>query len=974
MDAMTAGEGMQPAYPSFTGSSYDRFVRDACDRAASGPDRWSMTPDASGRWITVSHEHARLPEQGWKLHVSATLWSAERVLERALAVLLDEVVTLKVAASSHVLAGLNDATTGSLSQIGKFITVYPNDDAQAVRLAVALDRCTRGLAGPPVPSDRPLRRGSLVHYRYGGFGGSFIQTPIGEIVPALRTPAGDLVPDERLTIYRPPEWAVDPFEAAGVAEPVPASSQVIGKRYAIATTLHQSPRGAVHLAIDVESPRACVIKQARAGAQAAPDGSDARDRLRHEAAVLSRLAPDDRIPRVFDLVEQDGDAYLVMEDIAGETLEESVAGLARRGIVLSMAQVADYGRQVASMLGAIHAAGYAYRDLKPTNVIVGPNGRLRFVDFELAQDIGRPSRPAGAPPTDVRGGGTRGYMSPQQARGDPPTVADDVYSLGALLVLMATGADPSRAPHQFALLERPLRLLNPSIDAALAAVIRRCLDPDPAGRFATMASVEAGLATVGALPGHANVAGPAGNEPDEQRVSSRACAGLARRIGDALCADAHRLPDGAGVAWVSANKAASGLRSRDLNVGSAGTLLALAELVSEFGVRRHREVLADGARWLAAAPTLAGPPVAGLYVGEAGVAAALLRAGQVLGDGSLAAAAASRGEWIATMPFASPDMMNGAAGRLRVHLLLWDETGSPTHLDAAIAAGEHLLSVSESCGEGERRWVIPPGFLSLSGTAPFGYAHGAAGIADALLDLYEATGDGRYRLAARETGAWLARHAVPVLGDGSGLGWPLTEGGVPMPPYWCHGAVGIGRFFLHAAALDLLPEAATLWNGAARAAALGGRWFGPTQCHGLAGSIEFLLDAYQASGDPCVLDDAGTLARLLVAFPTEQDGLLRWPSDWPWVFGPDYLVGYAGVASALLRLADPDRRPFGLSRRGFRHRGVAATRRSAGAGGTPEQGDRRSTHWEEVVAANSARDAEPLGRVMARARKEMRQP
>jgi lantibiotic modifying enzyme len=256
--------------------------------------------------------------------------------------------------------------------------------------------------------------------------------------------------------------------------------------------------------------------------------------------------------------------------------------------------------------------------------------------------------------------------------------------------------------------------------------------------------------------------------------------------------------------------------------------------------------------------------------------------------------------------------------------LLWDATGAPKHLDHAVAAGEQLLAASLAAGDGERCWEIPPGFGDLSSTAPLGYAHGAAGIADVLLDLYEATAERRFRLAAQEAGRWLARQAVPALDDGTGLAWPMSPGGEPMPAYWCHGASGIGRFFLHAAALDLLPGAVDLSTGAARAAARGARWAAPTQCHGLSGNIEFLLDAYQASGDAEYLAEARVLGRLLMAFRSEEGGLLRWPSDWPWVFGPDYMVGYAGVALAWLRLADPENRPHGLSRSGFRYLGAAA--------------------------------------------------
>ncbi len=88
----------------------------------------------------------------------------------------------------------------------------------------------------------------------------------------------------------------------------------------------------------------------------------------------------------------------------------------------------------------------------------------------------------------------------------------------------------------------------------------------------------------------------------------------------------------------------------------------------------------------------------------------------------------------------------------------------------------------------------------------------------------------------------------------------------------------------------------------------------------MTGSIELLLDAYQVNGDVCHLIEARSLARLLEAFALEEDGQLVWPSESPAIVTPDYMVGYAGVALTLLRLADPERRPFVLSRHGFRYR------------------------------------------------------
>jgi lantibiotic modifying enzyme len=443
-------------------------------------------------------------------------------------------------------------------------------------------------------------------------------------------------------------------------------------------------------------------------------------------------------------------------------------------------------------------------------------------------------------------------------------------------------------------------------------VIERCLDVDPARRYATMADVDAALAAAQATPA---VGVPpcreTGGAIDEQ-AHYRA---LARRLGDTLCRAAVAQPGG-GMAWVSLHPTARGLLARDVNTGNAGTILALAELVAELGCAEHRRILAESAAWLAGSPSARSH--AGLYIGESGVGAALLRAGQVLGDGRLLEAAAGLGRKVAAQPYACPDMFNGTAGRVRFQLLLWDELAAPENLDAAVHGGDALLTAAEDAGQGGVRWTIPPGYDSLSGTAYLGYAHGAAGIGDALLDLFEATSQRRFLDAARGAALWLIRLAMPSLDDGSGLDWPRAEGGALGGAFWCHGATGVGRFFAHAAQLDVLPEAAEVAARAARVVAQGARWVGPTQCHGLAGNVEFLLDMAQVTGNRAYRADAYALARLLEAFAGERDGGLMWPSESPLVVTPDYMVGYAGVAVCLLRLGAPDRLPYQLSRAGFR--------------------------------------------------------
>jgi hypothetical protein len=882
--------------------------------AAVGDGDWRVSlPDAAnGTWINVFNPSSpRPPEQGWKLHVSATSVSATDVLHAILPALFGEGVTFKIAQSPTVLDALNHGN-GGLSQVGKFVTVYPNDDEQAVRLAKRLDEATRGLRGPAVPSDRSLRPGSLVHYRYGGFGQRYLQTPMGQVLPALEAPDGRLVPDRRLPTYLAPDWADDPFAAAAITTaPQPANPR-IGDRYLRLTTLFRAPRGAVHLAIDLKSQRRCVLKQANRDAAIASDGSDACERLRREAAVLAMLAPDPRFPCVYELFEHEDALYLAMQDVEGVTFESYLTRFVASGRLPTDERVAAWGRELARLFQAVHDRGLVYRDVKSPNVIVTPEGQFRLIDFEMAY----------GPPIEGKpfGYGTIGYMSPQQLAGAPPSITDDIYGVGALLYMAATGAEPSLGPDRQNLLVRPIRLLNPACGRRLESVIRRCLDPEPGRRFASMRELEHALQDAERAPS-AGVPVFGGESARVSEVSARSRSRtLAHGIGDTLCATAVELGNGRGVTWHSRHRSLAGAPSRDLNAGSSGPVLVLAELVSRLDDPEHRRCLAEGARGLLHTPRPSGDLPAGLYVGDAGVGTALLRAGQVLQDASLVNAAIECGSGIARLPYRSPDLFNGTAGRARFHLWLWDATGDAHQLQHALAAGEALLASAEDAGAGALCWRIPPGYDGLSGSAYVGYAHGAAGIADTLLDVWEATGDSRLLDAARGAATWLQRLALPVLRDDSGLDWPSIDGAPPSGGLWCHGAAGVGRFFVHAARLDKVHHrSAENAARAARTTARGGRWSPPVQCHGLAGNIELLLDAYQLFGEPVYLREARSLARLLEAFGSQHDGRLVWPSENAFTFSPDYMVGYAGVAACLLRLADPENVPHVLSRETFKH-------------------------------------------------------
>jgi tRNA A-37 threonylcarbamoyl transferase component Bud32 len=881
---------------------FDHTFVDAVSQHCSSAAGWVVESGSYAKdpWIRVSCPESPTPKQGWKLHISASEKSAGTVLRRVLPVLTKNKSNFKVARSESALFSLNEGQLG-LSQIGKFLTVYPGNDTRAVHLAIQLHEQVQGLHGFRIPSDRPLSRQSLVHYRYGGFDDCFVQTPLGEILPAITTADGQLRIDFRGLEYESPTSIPDPFEAAGIAEPLRKPPRLIAKRYLIISKCYDGARGSVYYAVDVKTAKRCILKRAIREIGVSSDEDSTLLRLRKEASVLAAVAPDQRFPNLIQLVTHDDDLYLAEEEFDGDTLEYRIRELAVNGKRLSSGQFLKWGAEIAAMLDVIHNHGFVYHDLKSSNIIVSHEGGLKLIDFDCVLPAGSVNQCVGR--------GTPGYASPQQYAGSNSDVTDDIYSLGALYYFMATNAEPSMSPHGSLLTRRSLRMLNSEIGGDVEGLIVKCLRKDASKRFSSASDVEAELKSIDAKSPNIRL-GRSKLRFDQGRYERLAC-----DLADTLCAAAEKTPGVDGLGWRSTHDG-DPVWAHDLATGSAGSLLALAELVLMFGGNRRRAILRKAARWLANVQPFADPPLPGLYVGEAGVGAALLRAGQILKDRSLVLAACRKSSDVAAIPYSSPDLYNGTAGRLRFHLLVWDATKASEHLRNAESAAEALLENVTVSGE-EAFWVIPPGYESLSGTANLGYAHGAAGIADALLDLYEVTGDQRLIGVVRRVTNWLRRLAIPSLNDGSGLNWPIDLNGESFGPFWCHGAAGVGRFFLHAAHLGISDDCLNLANRAATTVSEGALWAGPTQCHGLAGNIEFLIDMFQATQEKKFLTRACFLGSVLETFAIKNGKRLSWQSETPGVVTPDYLVGYAGVSTCLLRLAVPHNMPHQLSRSGF---------------------------------------------------------
>lgn len=401
------------------------------------------------------------PPQGWKLHISATVLNAGRVLRRVAPLLGERGVQFKAPRSLRDVIRLNSGMSEGYSQVGKIITVYSRTTDEALQLASRLHALTLRMAAPSIPFDLRYKPSSNVYYRFGGFQPIEIKLPNGKTTFALRGPSGELIPDDRQVPK--PDWVTDPFEGLKEKRKKPTTLNPIASRYRIIKAIVQRGKGGVYQAVDLTGakPRLCLIKEGRRFGEVSWDGRDGNKRIKNEEQVLRDLyAKGIKVPRVFGSFELDRNSYLVTEFVEGETLQQRLARLQRR---MKLDLVFHYGIQLSAFLSKLHAAGWVWRDCKPLNMIVNSKGELRPLDFE------------GAIRTDQRHRmlwGTPGFIPPEWWNETRQTgLPDDLYALGAILYLLTTGRTPElHSP-------KPAKDWRRNLPAAFNDLIMSLLDP-----------------------------------------------------------------------------------------------------------------------------------------------------------------------------------------------------------------------------------------------------------------------------------------------------------------------------------------------------------------------------------------------------------------------------------------------------------------------------------------------------------------
>jgi len=418
--------------------------------------------------------------QGWILHITIVRSQIKEVFERILPTLLESNIPFKIIQNKSVAGSLLDGSLGH-AVVGKVMSIYTPENVNIVSLARELASLTTSFKGPTILTD--IHLGGLVYTRYGSFDPVIMNDVSGKEERFIYDQKGELVRDIYKIPFQMPEGVKWPFE--GIADPIcPPIKQILHGIYKPVTTLKSDAKGNVLKALYLRKPFFlgwCVIKEGKKDMWSDESGRDIPDRLAWQKELHESVQDVVPMPKILDFFVENEDTYLVMEYIRGRSFLDTIRELNKNCEtwesipVKDRVVILDYILQMISIISRLHKKGYVHRDITPVNFLIKRDEKLVLIDNELSYSliIKKPSPPFEA--------GTNGFMSPEQVAVSTPTFKEDIYGLGATIIVAITSLSPIAFDASDLLgLKNSLSFFID--DEKVTEMITGCLDSDPKKR------------------------------------------------------------------------------------------------------------------------------------------------------------------------------------------------------------------------------------------------------------------------------------------------------------------------------------------------------------------------------------------------------------------------------------------------------------------------------------------------------------
>ena len=417
--------------------------------------------------------------QGWILHMSVSKYKFCELINIVIPILLHSNIPFKIPATRQIKDNLSDGIYG-YTKLGKVCCIYPHTDAVAIALIKKLSFLSSLFDGPAIPTD--IKLSNIIYTRYGSFAPIVQNDKYGLVQNYIYNLHHQLIIDPYYIPFKFPKGIVWPFSEIA-APTIPQLKKIYKGRYIPYIIIKSDAKGRVIKAINISTLsrlQYCIIKEGKKCICTDEYGRDSIDKLIWQRDLHRALSPIIPLPKIIDYFEEDDNAYLIMEFIDGQSLDEFQEQVFKNRSWLELqshdkVQILDQLIKIIGVIEQLHELGYVHRDITIPNFMIDKKGEIVLIDMELAYDIWNR---VPYPHFDL---GTPGSMSPEQLQSQTPTYAQDIYGLGTLLLLSMIRLWPIyfETDDPFHLYRNLLFFIN---DEAICLLIAQCLSKDPADR------------------------------------------------------------------------------------------------------------------------------------------------------------------------------------------------------------------------------------------------------------------------------------------------------------------------------------------------------------------------------------------------------------------------------------------------------------------------------------------------------------
>ncbi len=823
------------------------------------PENWYM--DDQGIWTFVYHPANDFPEQGWKIHISATLENAHEILNLASDILFRNSVNFKFACNEFILTLLN-SKNWSRGGSGKFITIYPPEN-KFKPLLEELYEALKDFKGPYILSDMRFRDAKVLYYRYGAFQPMEQLSLQGYKIPVIKDPEGKFVQDERPPFYSPPQWVKDPF---GITPQI-HETILLNNRYKVLESLSFSNSGGVYKALDTINNQEVIIKEARPYVSV-EENLTAVDILRKEYEILRLIEDLEIAPKPLNFFKDWEHYFLVEEYLNGVDLREFVVintpilrySPTREDFREYFTKFKKIFLNLTDAISKLHSRGVIFRDLSHNNILIGEDLSVKLIDFETAYRLGEDKWIHIFTP---------GFASINQLESGKPAFSDDIHSIAEN---MAAALFPIN----------PLFYLEPSARKRFLNDLLKDMN-FPQKVYTIIESSLNGKKIKDAveLKNHIkNLRFSKRKKP--KTLSKNDIQKIINGIHQYLISVMD--PNNSPIFPVFAEAYATNLLNIAYGVG--GILIALNY--------SGRDIPYEAKEWFRNQRMSKEDIPPGLFIGLAGIARALLDIGEV--DKAVEVLNMSYDHPLSRE---NPDLFYGTSGIGITLLKFYKEIGDESFFDRALELEKEIFKKLQK--ENGKFF-----FVNSDNDIHYGYAHGSSGVALFYLKIYETTGDVKFLETAKKLILFDLNKSVSL--DNDVISWNPSKNNVqttlPYVKYGTSGILGVLFRILKYTEIDF-PGMERALNDVRRKYALY-----PGQLSGLSGLGETLIDAIELLGRKDLEPQLSELIKGVSLFQIKRNKGITFPSEGLFRISCDYGTGCAGVMVFLHRSLHKGKRLF----------------------------------------------------------------